>query len=328
MYKLRELERKDLNVINKWRNNHELISLLGAPFRYINLDVDIKWFENYMANRGNAIRCAIISEDSEEIIGLVSLVAIDFLNQSAEFHIMIGDTGKQNKGAGTYAVKAMLYHAFYNMNLQRVELLVLDTNVRAKHLYEKCGFVFEGKKRKAKYKDGKFVDLLLYAALRDEIEKDDLIVPPPLKCTCVSCIEHVSYNYAEQIIMSCDNAFKNSVKNKENKKDLIIKIANNAVIIYVHNNNILGYVAFYANDKNTKEAYITLIAVKPGKQNSGIGTNLIKECIYTSLKYGMKKLALKVDKDNENAIKFYKSNGFVFCGEDNEIEQYLMKRDI
>lgn len=54
MYKLRELERKDLNIINKWRNEPELISLLGAPFRYINLDVDIKWFENYMANRGNA----------------------------------------------------------------------------------------------------------------------------------------------------------------------------------------------------------------------------------------------------------------------------------
>lgn len=329
MYKLRELERKDLNVINKWRNNHELISLLGAPFRYINLDVDIKWFENYMANRGNAIRCAIISENTEELVGLVSLVEIDFINQSAEFHIMIGDSEKQNKGAGTYAVKAMLYHAFYNMNLQRVELSVLDTNVRAKHLYEKCGFVFEGKKRKAKYKDGKFVDLLLYAALRDEIEKDDLLVPPPpLKCTCVSCIEHTTYNYVEQIIMSCDNAFKNPVKNKENKKELITKIANNAVIIYVHNNNILGYVAFYANDKNSKQAYITLIAVKPGEQNTGIGTYLINGCIDISRKYGMNKLALKVDKDNKNAIKFYKAHGFMFCGEDNEIEQYLMKRDI
>lgn len=327
MYKLRELERKDLNVINKWRNNPELISLLGAPFRYINLDVDIKWFENYMANRGNAIRCAIISEDREEIIGLVSLVAIDFLNQSAEFHIMIGDTEKQNQGAGTYAVKAMLYHAFYNMNLQRIELSVLENNERAKHLYEKCGFIFEGRRRKAKYKDGKFVNLLLYSALRDDYEKSNLLVPP-LKYTCVSCMEHIEEDILEQIIKSCDAAFKNPVINKENKKELIIKIANNAFIIYAHNNNILGYIAFYANDKNTKEAYITLIAVKPGKQNNGIGTNLINECIYTSRKHGMKKLALKVDKDNENAIKFYESNGFMFCGEDDETKQYLMKRDI
>ena len=47
MYKLRELERKDLTTINVWRNDPELISYLGAAFRYINLDVDIKWFENY-----------------------------------------------------------------------------------------------------------------------------------------------------------------------------------------------------------------------------------------------------------------------------------------
>lgn len=191
MFKLRELERKDLNIINKWRNNSALIASLGAPYRFINLDVDIKWFENYMANRGNAIRCAIIFGNTEELIGLVSLVDIDFINQSAEFHIMIGDTEKQNKGVGTFAVKAMLYHAFYNMNLQRIELSVLDTNERAKHLYEKCGFICEGRKRKAKYKDGKFVDLLMYSALRDEIGKDHLLIPP-IKNTIVSSYEYVS----------------------------------------------------------------------------------------------------------------------------------------
>ena len=40
MYKLRELERKDLIIINSWRNDYELIEQLGAPFRYINLEVD------------------------------------------------------------------------------------------------------------------------------------------------------------------------------------------------------------------------------------------------------------------------------------------------
>ena len=58
--------------------------------------------------------------------------------------------------------------AFNNMNLQRVELTVLDNNTRAKHLYEKCGFTYEGRKRKAKYKDGKFVDMLMYSILREE----------------------------------------------------------------------------------------------------------------------------------------------------------------
>lgn len=164
MYKLRELQKNDINIINQWRNDTGLISLLGAPFRFINLDVDIKRYENYMANRNNTIRCVIVDDADNTVIGLVSLVNIDFFNQVAEFHIMIGDKNNQNKGAGTYAVKTMLYHAFYNMNLQRIELSVLSANKRAQQLYEKCGFKHEGKKRNARYKNGKFVALLLYSA--------------------------------------------------------------------------------------------------------------------------------------------------------------------
>lgn len=168
MFHLRELERKDLPAINKWRNDPELIALLGAPFRYINLDVGIKWYESYMGNRGNTVRCAIIEDDSDYILELVSLVSINYMNQSAEFHIMIGDTQNQGRGLGTFAVNSMLNHAFNNMNLQRVELSVLEDNTRAKRLYEKCGFVYEGKKRKAKYKNGQFVDMLMYSILKSE----------------------------------------------------------------------------------------------------------------------------------------------------------------
>ena len=43
MYKLRELERKDLEQINKWRNDPELIELLGAPYRFIQSGMKIIW---------------------------------------------------------------------------------------------------------------------------------------------------------------------------------------------------------------------------------------------------------------------------------------------
>ena len=166
MYRLRELEKRDLEKINAWRNDPALITLLGAPFRYINLDVDIRWYENYMNNRGNTVRCAVVNEDDDEIIGLVSLTSIDYINQSAEFHIMIGERKNQGKGAGTFAVQAMLDHAFQNMNLQRVELTVLESNERAKHLYEKCGFICECRRRRAIFKIGQFMDVLEYGILR------------------------------------------------------------------------------------------------------------------------------------------------------------------
>ena len=167
MYRLRELDRNDIPTINRWRNKTGLISCLGAPFRFINQEVDYLWFDNYMKSRAKAVRCAIIGEGNA-IIGLVSLVNIDHLNQSAEFHIMIGDENTQNKGAGSFATIKMLEHAFNNLNLRRIELSVLDSNKRAIHMYEKIGFVHEGVKRQAKYKNGHFVDLHLYSILKNE----------------------------------------------------------------------------------------------------------------------------------------------------------------
>lgn len=171
MYKLRELEKRDLPEINKWRNDPALISCLGAPFRFINLDVDMRWFESYMSNRNGCIRCAITTTESDDILGLVSLTNIDYIERNAVFHIMIGDSSNQGKGIGSFAVEAMLYHAFKNMNLHRVELTVLSTNKRAIHLYEKAGFIKEGTKRSANFKNGEYIDVYCYAILGNEFDK-------------------------------------------------------------------------------------------------------------------------------------------------------------
>ena len=167
-YCLREIKREDIPIINKWRNDSSLIDLLGAPYRYINQDVDYAWFDEYMKHRGNTVRCAIIEEGKDDILGLISLTSVDYLNQCAELHIMVGSEENQGRGIGTFAVKMMINHAFNNMNLHRLELTVLADNKRAIHLYEKCGFIYEGCMRKSRYKNGKFVDMLIYAVLKEK----------------------------------------------------------------------------------------------------------------------------------------------------------------
>ena len=169
MFRLRELNRSDIEEINKWRNNSELIDFLGAPFRYINLDVDNDWYDSYMKNRNTTVRCAIVSEENEnQILGLVSLTNINYLNQSAIFHIMIGNEEYQGKGIGTFATKEILNHAFNNLNINRVELLVLKQNTRAINLYKKVGFIQEGIKRQCIFKNGKFVDVVMMSLLRED----------------------------------------------------------------------------------------------------------------------------------------------------------------
>ena len=172
MYTLRELEKHDLSIINRWRNNPDLIQYLAAPYRYIAPVIDERWYENYLANRDTCVRCSIIN-DNGDLLGLVSLLNIDSINRSATFGIMIGDENNCESGAGTYAIKYILKHAFLNLNLNRVELGVLANNSRAIHVYEKCGFIYEGTKRSSVYKNGEYLDLKQYAILKDEYLKNE-----------------------------------------------------------------------------------------------------------------------------------------------------------
>lgn len=169
MYKLRELERKDITIINSWRNNINVVSSLGAPFRFINQEVDLKWFDNYMQSRLNIVRCAVVTEESDDILGLVTLADINYINRSATLHLIVGESA-QNKGVGTFAVQEICQHAFFNYGLHRIELNVLASNQRAIHVYEKCGFIREGLKKEAIFKNGLYVDMAIYALINTTIK--------------------------------------------------------------------------------------------------------------------------------------------------------------
>lgn len=170
MYKLRELERKDIEIINSWRNDRDLIANLGAPFRFINGDVDNAWYENYMSSRGSTIRCSVVDE-KDMILCLVSLTNIDRINRSATIHIMVGNEANCGKGIGTFAMVNMINHAFNDMNLRRIELSVLKDNIRAQGLYRKLGFQIEGEKREAVYKNGEYKNMYIMSLLKSEYKE-------------------------------------------------------------------------------------------------------------------------------------------------------------
>jgi diamine N-acetyltransferase len=165
---LKELERTDLITLNKWRLNHKIIDCLGSPYRFISIEVDQKWYDNYLANRTNNIRLAILSQSDDKLLGAVYLIGIDWISRSCEFGLWIGETEMQGKGVGESATRLILNHAFNDLNLHRVHLTVLTNNIRAQNLYKKVGFVEEGCLRKAVFKNGDYLDLIPMAILANE----------------------------------------------------------------------------------------------------------------------------------------------------------------
>jgi RimJ/RimL family protein N-acetyltransferase len=168
---LREIERNDLPTINSWRADRDLVSNLTANFRYISLEVDQKWFDAYLASRSNNVRLAICDCSQDEILGVVYLLKIDWVNRTSEFGIQIGKKEFYGRGVGDWAMRKMLEHAFGDLNLHRVTLTVLENNDRALRLYKKLGFTEEGRLRQAVFKNGKHLDLIVMAILEDEFYK-------------------------------------------------------------------------------------------------------------------------------------------------------------
>ena len=92
------------------------------------------------------------------------------------------------------------------------------------------------------------------------------------------------------------------------------------------NDDVLGILAFYANDIETKKSYLSLIAVKREEQNHGYGRDLLNFFEKESKLLNMNIARLEVYKHNENAIRFYKNQGYLIIDE-NELS-YFMEKNI
>ena len=74
----------------------------------------------------------------------------------------------QGKGYGTEAIQWALNWAFQMAGLHRVNVACFEYNPGAARLYEKLGFVLEGRKRQALWFHGRWWDLIELGVLEGE----------------------------------------------------------------------------------------------------------------------------------------------------------------
>jgi RimJ/RimL family protein N-acetyltransferase len=162
------IEVDHLDEIMKNFNDPELRRFLGGFIPYSRLQEE-EWIESMqmeMKKRSN-FTFAIERLPKKQFIGTAALHNIDWLSRSCTFGIAIHAAENWGKGFGTQAIELALEFAWKSLNLRRIELSVHEYNERAKHVYEKLGFVEYGKAHQKYFIDGKYVNTYYMELLRD-----------------------------------------------------------------------------------------------------------------------------------------------------------------
>jgi len=168
-YTLRKPEPKDVEALYALKNDREIGALLeGFSTGYTRADLT-SWVDFHRSAKDEAF--FVICDASDTAVGHVALYKINPRIGHAEFAILLGDKSTWGKGLGTACTRFMVEYGFDELNLRRVYLEVLETNPRAQHIYEKLGFVVEGRLRKHQFKDGKHLDVIVMGVLEDEYKR-------------------------------------------------------------------------------------------------------------------------------------------------------------
>lgn len=166
---LREYRPEDFADIRTWVNDADTSKYLSSRFWAAQTTADTQDFLDHMLRSShNAYNFVIADKADESYIGQLDMYRLDWKLRCGELGMVIGKAENRGRRVGQEALRLMLEFAFLTLGMERVELEVDMGNERAIRCYEKAGFVREGVKRHAYYRDGAFYDLGMYSALRDE----------------------------------------------------------------------------------------------------------------------------------------------------------------
>lgn len=182
--KLSPIDEVNIDLLKKWQNDVNVkYPLMGFRFPIQKKTAKLwqdkvskenpklieRWLEKIRQDNGVA-RVVYGIKISNVAIGLASLNDINYINRSALLGIFIAENNRKNKGIGTKATILILDFAFNAIGLKRVGLEVLKNNKNAIRMYKKVGFIKEGTKRKAFFRNGSFLDVEIMSILKSEFK--------------------------------------------------------------------------------------------------------------------------------------------------------------
>lgn len=144
---------KDKRLLEKWLTDefgrYFLLSRTSA--RNLNIDELIHSDLNIIG---------VITSPDEIPIGVMAYLDFDSTQHKAELRKLIGEPKMRGKGFGKEATRLWIQYGIRGLNLIKIYLNTLNTNIRNIKLNEELGFKVEGILRNEAFIDGKYRDVL------------------------------------------------------------------------------------------------------------------------------------------------------------------------
>ena len=164
---LREWREEDVKDLAYMMNNKNIQDNLrdGIPYPYTQQDA-AAFIEKMMTRDKNKL-FAFAIEAEGRLVGSISVSRMDNVHsRTGEMGYYIGQDF-WNKGYGSSAARQIVQYVFDNTNIIRVFADPYAYNAASCRALEKAGFTFEGLLRKNALKNGKFVDMKMYAKIKE-----------------------------------------------------------------------------------------------------------------------------------------------------------------
>jgi RimJ/RimL family protein N-acetyltransferase len=172
LMRLRAREPEDAPLLYQWFNDPEVTEHLAMRYP-LSMKTEREFIERVSSPGYAHASFAVETLADRRLIGGVGLLNASPESRCASLGIAIGDKTCWDGGYGTDTMRAVCRFGFEMMNLHRIELEVYADNERARHVYEKVGFVLEGCRRQALYKYGRYGDVLIMSLLEGELHLAD-----------------------------------------------------------------------------------------------------------------------------------------------------------
>jgi RimJ/RimL family protein N-acetyltransferase len=155
----------DLDNLIKYANNIHIAQNLTNAFPHpYTKTAGEKFIE--MANSSSPVSIFAICINHEAIGGIGVHPQQDIHQKSAELGYWLAEP-YWGKGIMSTAVKQMITFAFNNFDINRLYARPFSSNIGSQKVLKKCGFTLEARLKKSIYKNGIFLDELIYSIVKD-----------------------------------------------------------------------------------------------------------------------------------------------------------------